>query len=145
MGLLNNPASGGSEATINDTMPLDRINHRRAWKSSYMLPFLINVAIGRLNSSESYVHEDGDYYRVLVNSAPQPIPACTDGPGTACSRAGFEQYLQERVAMFQGTSERCGANYDNSTDNVVIYTYPGVGNGTAVGKRYEAFRSEAEF
>ncbi|KAK6949819.1 hypothetical protein Daesc_008140 [Daldinia eschscholtzii] len=139
MGLFNNSEFGGGEAAINDTMPLDRINHRRAWKSSHVLPFLSNAAIERLNCSGSYGYDEGDYYRILVNSAPQPLPNCADGPGTTCSRAGFEQYLQERIDMFQGYSERCGVDYDNSTDSLTIYTDSKVGNGTAVGKRYEAF------
>lgn len=144
MGLFNNSAFGGSEATMNDTMPLDRINHRRAWKSSHVLPFLSNLAIERLNCSGSYGYEDGDYYRVLVNSAPQPLPNCADGPGTTCSRTGFGQYLQERVDMFQGFSEKCGVDYDNTTDTLSIYTDSGAGNGTSVGKRYEAFKTRLD-
>ncbi|OTA62094.1 histidine acid phosphatase [Hypoxylon sp. EC38] len=145
MGLFNNSEFGGGEAVINDTMPLDRINYRRAWKSSHLLPFSSNLAIERLNCSGSYGYQDGDYYRVLVNSAPQPLPNCADGPGTTCTRAGFEKYVQERVDMFQGFSERCGVDYRNSTDILTIYTDPGVGNGTAVGKRYEAFKTGLGF
>ncbi|KAI1134823.1 histidine acid phosphatase [Hypoxylon sp. FL0543] len=141
MGLFNNSEFGGSESSINDTMPLDRINYRRAWKSSHLLPFSSDLAIERLNCSGSYGYEDGDYYRVLVNSAPQPLPNCADGPGTTCTRAGFEKYVQERADMFHGFSERCGVDYKNSTDTLTIYTDPGVGNGTAVGKRYEAFNA----
>ncbi|KAK6081250.1 Acid phosphatase PHO1 [Seiridium cupressi] len=139
MGLFNNSEFGGSEAQINDTMPLDRINYRRAWKSSHVLPFLSNLAIERLNCTGSYGYEDGEYYRVLVNSAPQPLTDCIDGPGTTCSRSGFESYLQERVDMFSGYSEKCGVDYDNGTDTLSIYTDPAVGNGTVVGKRYNAF------
>ncbi|KAI0512802.1 histidine acid phosphatase [Xylaria bambusicola] len=145
MGLFNNSAFGGSESSINDTMPLDRINHRRAWKSSHLLPFLGNLAIERLNCSGTYGYDDGEYYRVLVNSAPQPLPDCADGPGTSCSRAGFEQYIQDRVDMFHGFSEQCGVDYDNSTDVLSIYTELNMGNGTLVGKRnphtssYQAF------
>ncbi|KAK1964693.1 histidine acid phosphatase [Colletotrichum sublineola] len=140
MGLFNNSEFvGGSESRINDTMPLDRINYRRAWKTSNILPFLGNIAIERLNCSGAYGYEDGDYYRVLVNSAPQPLTDCADGPGTACSRDGFSKYLQERVDMFSGFSEKCRVQYDNSTDVLSIYTDTSVGNGTVVGKRYEAF------
>ncbi|KAI1338271.1 histidine acid phosphatase [Xylariaceae sp. FL0016] len=135
MGLFNNSAFGGSEATINDTMPLDRINYRRAWKSSKLLPFLGNLAIERLNCTGSYGYDDGDYYRVLVNSSPQPMPDCTDGPGTSCSTSAFQDYVQQRVDMFQGYSEACGVDYDNSTDVLSIYTDSSFGNGTMVGKR----------
>ncbi|KAI1121966.1 histidine phosphatase superfamily [Nemania abortiva] len=130
MGLFNNSAFGGSEAAVNDTMPLDRINYRRAWKSSHLLPFLGNLAIERLDCKGTYGYDDGEYYRVLVNSAPQPLPDCADGPGASCSRSGFERYVQDRVDMFRGFSERCGVDYDNSTDVLSIYTNPDLGNGT---------------
>lgn len=139
MGLFNNSDFGGSESAINDTMPLDRINHRRAWKSSHLLPFLGNIAIERLSCSGSYGYDDGDYYRVLVNSAPQPLPDCADGPGTTCSRSGFETYVQDRVEKFSGFSEKCGVDYQNTTDGLEIYSDPALGNGTLVGKRYTAF------
>ncbi|KAK7756255.1 hypothetical protein SLS62_001850 [Diatrype stigma] len=139
MGLFNNSEfSGGSAAAINDTMPLDRINHRRAWKSSHLLPFLGNVAVERLRCEGSYGYADGDYYRALVNSAPQPLPGCADGPGTTCSRAGFQAYVRGRADMFAGFSEKCGVDYGNSTDVLSIYSDPAVGNGTLVGKRYAA-------
>ncbi|TRX91291.1 hypothetical protein FHL15_007896 [Xylaria flabelliformis] len=144
MGLFNNSAFGGSASAINDTMPLDRINYQRQWKSSYVLPFLGNLAIEKLNCSGTYGYDDGEYYRVLVNSAPQPLPDCADGPGTSCSRSGFEKYIQDRVDLFQGYSDKCSVDYDNSTDVLSIYTNLDSGNGTFVGKRsthkpYKAF------
>ncbi|KAM0425975.1 hypothetical protein ACHAPT_008914 [Fusarium lateritium] len=121
MGLFNNSQFGGSPSQINDTMPLSRINYRRAWKSSHVLPFLSNIAIERLNCTGSYGYDDGEYYRVLVNSAPQPLPDCADGPGTSCARSGFEDYLQDRVDMFTGFSDKCGVDYKNTTDILSIY------------------------
>ncbi|KAJ4244773.1 hypothetical protein NW762_014350 [Fusarium torreyae] len=121
MGLFNNSEPGGSPSQINDTMPLSKINYRRAWKSSHVLPFLSNIAVERLNCTNSYGYDDGEYYRVLVNSAPQPLPDCNDGPGTSCSRKGFEEYVQDRADMFAGFSDKCGVEYDNSTDTLSIY------------------------
>ncbi|CAG1975421.1 unnamed protein product [Fusarium graminearum] len=121
MGLFNNSEPGCSESQINDTMPLTKINYRRAWKSSHILPFLSNIAIERLNCTGSYGYEDGEYYRVLVNSAPQPLPACEDGPGTSCTRDSFEEYVQARVDKFTGFTDKCGVDYDNSTDILSIY------------------------
>ncbi|KAM7207926.1 putative histidine acid protein [Naviculisporaceae sp. PSN 640] len=144
MGLFNNSAFGGTADSINDTMPLQRINHRRAWKSSHILPFLGNIAIERLECTGSYGFDDGEYYRVLVNSAPQELPYCNDGPGTTCSRDGFSAYVQERAAMFGGFSEKCGVEYDNSTDVLTIYTDPKFGNGTKVGKKRSLWGSEDE-
>ncbi|KAK3689492.1 histidine acid phosphatase [Podospora appendiculata] len=135
MGLFNNSAFSGTAEKINDTMPLNHINHRRAWKSSRILPFLGNIAVERLNCSGSYGFADGEYYRVLVNNSPQELPGCGDGPGTSCSRQGFETYAQEREDLFGGFSKKCGVDYDNSTDALTIYTDPRVGNGTVVGKR----------
>lgn len=137
MGLFNNSAFGGSAAAINETMPSDTINHRRAWKSSHVLPFMTNVAMERLNCSGSYGYEDGDYYRVLVNNAPQQLPDCGDGPGTTCSRATFDTWVQDREALFGGYSEKCGTagEYDNSTDVLTFYTDGSKGNGSFVGKR----------
>ncbi|KAH8890085.1 histidine acid phosphatase [Thozetella sp. PMI_491] len=135
LGLFNNSAWGGSAASINDTMPLERINYKRAWKSSHVLPFLTNIALEKLNCTGNYGFDDGDYYRILVNSAPQELPDCGDGPGTSCSRKGFETFLNDRVSLLKGFSDRCGVDYKNSTDVLSIYTDPAVGNGTVVGKR----------
>ncbi|ROV88844.1 hypothetical protein VMCG_10184 [Cytospora schulzeri] len=137
MGLFNNSAFGGSAATINDTMPSDRMNHRRAWKSSHVLPFMTNVAMERLNCTGSYGYEDGDYYRVLVNNAPQQLPDCGDGPGTTCSRETFEGWVKDRADLFSGFSEKCdtASEYDNSTDVLTIYEGLKSGNGSFVGKR----------
>jgi acid phosphatase len=120
MGLFNNSDFGIAPGKINESMPLDRINYRRAWKSSHLLPFLGNIAIERLNCS-SPGFDSGDYYRVLVNSAPQELPVCNDGPGTSCSSAGFKGYVNERKALFNGFSEHCSVKYTNSTDTLSIY------------------------
>lgn len=121
MGLFNNSAFGGSGAKINDTMPLDRINPRRAWRTSEITPCLGNLAIERLVCKGSYGFDNGDYYRALVNHAPQSLPGCADGPGTSCSRGRFASYLQERANMFGGFSEKCRVDYNNSTDIVSFY------------------------
>ncbi|KAK4217437.1 putative histidine acid protein [Rhypophila decipiens] len=142
MGLFNNSAFGGTGDSINDTMPLDRINHRRAWKSSHILPFLSNIAIEKLQCEESHGFGDGEYYRVLVNGAPQELPDCADGPGTTCSREGFSSYVQARAGMFGGFSEKCGVDYDNSTDVLTIYTDQRFGNGTKVGKKRSMWGSD---
>lgn len=137
MGLFNNSAFGGSAAAVNDTMPSDTMNPRRAWRSSHVLPFMTNIAMERLSCSGSYGYDDGEYYRVLVNNAPQQLPGCGDGPGVSCSRAAFEGFLQQRSSMFGSYSEACdtASKYDNSTDVLTIYTDPSVGNGSFVGKR----------
>lgn len=120
MGLFNNSQFGGG-GNVNDTMPTDRINYQRAWKSSNLLPFLGNIAIERLSCRGSHGYDDGDYYRALVNSAPQPLPSCADGPGTSCSADSFSKCLKERVEMFSGFTTACNATYKNSTDTMTVY------------------------
>ena len=99
------------------------------------MPFLTNIAIERLNCTGSYGFDDGDYYRVLVNNAPQELPDCGDGPGTSCSRKGIETYKNDRQALLNGFSEKCGVDYKNTTDILTIYNDRNEGNGTVVGKR----------
>lgn len=132
MGLFNNSAYSGND-NVNATMPLDRINYRRAWKSSHILPFLSDVAVERLNCTGSAGFADGDYYRIKVNDAPQGLQYCNDGPGTSCSRSAWLDYIAQRQSMFDGYSTTCGVTYDNSTDVLTIYDMSG--NGTLVGKR----------
>jgi len=87
LGLFNNIAFSGADK-VNATMPTDAINHRRAWKSSHVLPFLTNVAVEKMQC-DSYGSDAGEYYRVLVNQSPQYLPGCSGGPGESCSRDRF--------------------------------------------------------
>ncbi|KAJ9628583.1 hypothetical protein H2203_002484 [Taxawa tesnikishii (nom. ined.)] len=124
LGLFNNSAFSGAD-DVNATMPLTTINPRRAWQSSRILPFLTNIALERLEC-DSYGFQDnanktGEYYRVLVNQSPQFLEACTDGPGYSCSRANFQNIIQQRADMFGGFSEKCGVEYKNSTDVLSVY------------------------
>ncbi|KXJ85709.1 histidine acid phosphatase [Microdochium bolleyi] len=149
LGLFNNSAYSSGAGNINDTMPLDRISYRRAWRTSHIMPFLGNIAIERFNcssdgpagsSSKLYGYESGEYYRILVNSAPQDLPGCADGPATMCSREAFGRYIQERVEMFGDFSGECGVKYENSTNVLSIYTSNSTqeDEGQTVGKRYDA-------
>lgn len=148
MGLFNNTQFSPS-SDINATMPLDQINYNRAWVSSYVLPFLSNIAIEKMDCSQNYYVKsqlanngsssatDGStFYRVLVNDAPQTLLDCHDGPAESCSASGLQSYLAGRAAMFEGFSERCNVSYSNSTDDVSFYTDGSLGNGTMVGKRW---------
>lgn len=120
LGLFNNSAYSGANQP-NSTMPLSVINYQRVWKSSHFLQFLTNVAIEKLEC-DSYGYTAGEYYRVLVNSAPQSLGAdCADGPGTTCSRASMETFIEGRGKMFGDFSQTCGVDYSNSTDILSIY------------------------
>lgn len=141
LGLFNNTEFSVESAT-NATMPLDRINYNRAWVSSYILPFLSNIAIEKMDCSENYYVQSGSsnssgstFYRVVVNNSPQVLPDCYDGPNESCSEAGLQTFLHDRAAMFGGYSQKCNVTYSNSTDTVSFYTDSSLGNGTTVGKR----------
>ncbi|UNI20617.1 Acid phosphatase [Purpureocillium takamizusanense] len=133
MGLFNNSRFSGAD-DVNATMPLDQVNHGRAWVSSRILPFLANIAIERMNcsspsssspSSSSSARNDSSsttFYRVLVNRAPQVLPGCLDGPGQSCSADGLRDFVRQREALFGGFSDICGNTYKNSTDLVTFYT-----------------------
>jgi len=133
--LFNNSESTGAN-NINATMPLDRINYHRQWVSSYILPFLTNVAIEKMNCSAAYGYQnatDPTFYRVLVNRSPQTLPGCFDGPLESCSAAGMQTLLAQRGEMFGAYSATCGANYTNTTDMLSIYSQNVTGK--AVGKK----------
>nr|POE77502.1 thiamine-repressible acid phosphatase spbc21h7.03c [Quercus suber] len=134
LGLFNNSAMTGTNDP-NATMPLHQINYHRQWVSSYILPFLTNVAIEQMNCSSSYGYQNTSnptFYRVLVNNSPQSLPGCVDGPLESCSATGLDNFLQKRVEMFGGYSQACAVDYQNSTD--VLSIYVGSDNGTMVGK-----------
>lgn len=120
MGLFNNSAYAGTNSP-NASMPTDVINHRRTWKSSAILPFLTNIAIEKM-SCDSYGFEDAgdEFYRTLVNSSPQPLQGCNDGPGESCARASFEKWVQERGEMFGDFAEKCGSQ-SNESNVLSIY------------------------
>lgn len=134
MGLFNNTDFVGGNP--NNSMPLDRINYSRAWVSSYILPFLTNIAVERMNCSARHADygdaEGTEYYRVLVNNSPQTLPGCYDGPEESCSQEGLSKWLDERAAMFGGFSSACNTSsqYDNSTD--VVTFYQDAGNGSLI-------------
>ncbi|KAI1769272.1 histidine acid phosphatase [Hypoxylon sp. FL1150] len=123
LGLFNNTAFVGSGPGVNESLPLDHINPHRAWRTSNISPDLGNVVIEKLVCEGSYGFDDGEYYRVLGNHAPQAIPGCSEGPGWSCSRSGFEALLQEKEERYYGYSKWCQVDYDNSTDIVTFYQH----------------------
>ena len=111
LGLYNNSAYTGSN-NINATMPEDKINHNRVWRSSEILPFLTNIGIERMSCEKSFGFNDGDYYRILVNDGPMPLVECRDGPGGSCSRGKFGDFIRERMDGFGGFNEGCGGDFE---------------------------------
>jgi acid phosphatase len=129
MGLFNNSQFSGAN-DINATMPTSQINYNRAWVSSYIIPFLTNIGIERMNCTSSGNSSDSTFYRVIVNGSPQSLPGCTDGPLESCSDSGLQDYLEERAALFGDFSDKCNVTYSNSTN--VLSIYSNSNNGTTV-------------
>ncbi|CZR54627.1 related to PHO11-secreted acid phosphatase [Phialocephala subalpina] len=119
LGLFNNSAYSGAN-NINGTMPLNTINHRRAWKSSYFLTFLTNIAIEKM-SCDSYGFDAGTYYRVLVNDSPQSLDGCAEGPGESCAQGNMTSWLSQRAEAVGEYGTTCMVDYANSTDVLSIY------------------------
>jgi hypothetical protein len=140
LGLFNNSEFTGSN-NINATMPTDQVNYNRRWVSSYILPFLTNVAIEKMNCSSAYDYQnatDPTFYRVLVNRSPQTLPGCFDGPLESCSATGMKSLLNERSQEFGDFSTTCTVAYKNTTNVLSIYSedLP----GETVGKRRSVAR-----
>lgn len=145
LGLYNNSALTGSD-DVNGTMPLDRVNYNRQWRSSRILPFLGNIAIERMECGEAYGYPNGtssssnststdpdtEFYRVLVNRVPLTLPDCYDGPQESCSREMMQGFVRERAGVVGEFSEKCNVDYDNSTNVLNIYSRDT--EGVAVGK-----------
>jgi acid phosphatase len=102
-------------------MPLDNINHQRAWKSSNILQFLTNIAIEKMSCS-SFVYESGEYWCVLVNNSPQSLDGCSAGPGEGCSDSELGSWLAGRAEIVGRYGEVCRVDYGNSTDVLSIYS-----------------------
>jgi acid phosphatase len=118
LGLFNNSAFSGAD-DVNKTMPTDKINYGRKWKSSANLPFLTNIAIEKM-SCDSYGYDEGDYYRVLVNSGPQPLEECRGGPGDTCGSSKFEGFMKGLGERFGDYVAACGAP-KNESQAMTIY------------------------
>ena len=115
--IVNNVSTGGINSAT--------AGPERALVPSRNLAPITNL----IEAPQVFVAPEGDYYRVLVNEAPQPLPACADGPGTSCSRAAIEALLRDRGARFGDFGAACEVDYKNSTNVLSIY-----GNTTAASK-----------
>lgn len=115
-GLFNNSRWSGANA-VNDTMPLTTINFGRLWKSSNFDPYAANIGFEKVMCK---AEEDSEFYRVLVNSSPQPLD-CADSQGYSCSRSAFVNWVQERQDLFAGFSANCDVTYSNATDILSIF------------------------
>ncbi|KAK7688366.1 hypothetical protein QCA50_008738 [Cerrena zonata] len=125
LNLFNNSAYTQS-SNVNDTMPTSEINFSRAWKTSDILPFLGHIALERLECEPPIPSfTTNSYIRVLVNSAPIPIPGCQSGPGASCPLSDFTDYVQERNAIYGDFVGRCGIDNQNGNATNTLGIYEG--------------------
>ncbi len=107
LGLFN------SSSNAKEEFPTEKINWVRAWKMSDLVPFLGHVGLEKMTCSRSGV--DGDFVRIIANTAPRPIPNCQGGPGASCPFDMFQELVaagMEKYGDFHGV---CGY-LPNKTD-----------------------------
>ena len=112
LGLYNDSEYHGT-VNIESVIPLDRINYQRVWKSSDFIPHLSQIALERLScKSAAY---NGSFVRVLVSSAPKPLPGCASGPGASCPLEQYMDYMKRRNDLFEDFSKACGTQNTDMT------------------------------
>ncbi|KAH6655757.1 histidine acid phosphatase-like protein [Truncatella angustata] len=90
-----------SSASIDEVMPVDRINFPRAWKMAELIPFLGHIGIEKMTCGpESGARGGSEFIRVLANSAPRPIPKCQSGPGASCELHEFQKFTLEGLKQY---------------------------------------------
>lgn len=82
---------------------------------------MTNIAIEKMEC-ESFGFDAGTYYRVLVNSSPQSLDGCSEGPGESCKEESVAPWLSERAKVVGDFGTTCRVDYGNSTDVLSIYS-----------------------
>ncbi|KAF1988374.1 histidine acid phosphatase-like protein [Aulographum hederae CBS 113979] len=96
-----------SSSAAREEFPTDHINWTRAWKMSDLIPFLGHVGLERMRC-DARSGMEGDFVRVISNSAPRPIPRCQHGPGGSCPGREFQEFIregEERYGDFHGVCD----------------------------------------
>ncbi|KAJ6164594.1 hypothetical protein N7470_003266 [Penicillium chermesinum] len=106
LGLYNNSAYTGAN-NVNQTMPQNRINYNRAWKTSQILPFLENIAIEKM-SCQSYGYDEGSYYRLLNNAGPLAPGGLSGWTGRKLLSEQFHDFIRQRRELFGDFNKACG-------------------------------------
>ncbi|KAF2797802.1 histidine acid phosphatase-like protein [Melanomma pulvis-pyrius CBS 109.77] len=96
-----------SSSTAKEEFPTDRINWTRAWKMSDLIPFLGHVGLEKLTCDASSGRE-GEFIRVIANSAPRPIPNCQKGPSASCPFEDFKEIMRAGDDKYGDFHAVCG-------------------------------------
>jgi len=97
-----------SSSNAKEEFPTDAINWTRAWKMADLIPFLGHVGLEKMTcTSEAGI--EGEFIRVIANSAPRPIPNCQKGPSASCPFSEFKDIMKkgsEKYGDFHGVCGR---------------------------------------
>lgn len=90
-----------------EEFPTDHINWVRAWRMSDLIPFLGHVGMEKM-TCDSRPGREGEYIRIIANTAPRPIPWCQDGPGASCPMDQFVDIIANDSAKHRDFHAVCG-------------------------------------
>lgn len=124
LGLYNDSAYM-SDPNNNPMFPLDQINYHRTWKTSKFATALSHLALERLDCvSAAYT---GRFVRILINSAPQPVPGCTNGPGASCPLMKYLDYINHQNESFASFSNACHLKSQAGTHFLILFSKMNIG------------------
>ncbi|OCT50847.1 histidine acid phosphatase [Cladophialophora carrionii] len=100
LGIFNSSSSAMEE------FPTDHINWARSWRMSDLIPFLGHVGMEKM-TCDGRPGREGEYIRVIANTAPRPIPSCQDGPGASCSMEQWTDIIAQGAEKYKDYDEIC--------------------------------------
>jgi len=92
-----------------EQFPTDQINWVRAWRMSDLIPFLGHVGMEKM-TCDGRPGREGEYIRVIANTAPRPIPWCQDGPGASCPMERWVDMIAEGAEKYKDYDRVCESN-----------------------------------
>lgn len=103
-----------SSSPLDEEFPTDRINWVRAWKMADLVPFLGHIGLETMTCSRAGM--EGEFVRVIANSAPRPMRLCQSGPGASCPWSKFMQIIEAGMKTYGDFDGICGRRNDTSVD-----------------------------
>ncbi|KAG9317914.1 histidine phosphatase superfamily [Chiua virens] len=82
--------------------PTDRLDHARTWRISRMTPFCARMITEKLRCGD-----DGEFVRILVNDAVQPLEFCGASEDGLCTLSAFVESQAYARSNGGGDWERC--------------------------------------